>query len=241
MRTPPTAGINERPPGLRRGGPGRARRVDPAVRGPSLGVAPSSWARSKRVRAGRHPRPRRGGAPPADDPQMSRGAVTSIQAAGILAAGPRGDLDAARISSAWRGRTGTFLSRCTLGIIRIRYTEAERFVVLLSARFVPALFRAPEYEMDADARHRALAHREGRARHEVRPRRRGYLEIEVRRRPPATRRPRPARRGRGRELLSVARLSGIGNWFYANTQSRIHVIVTHGFLYPGARATTPPR
>jgi hypothetical protein len=29
--------------------------------------------------------------------------------------------------------------------------------------------------------------------------------------------------------------SGIGRWFYANTQSRIHVIVTHGFLRSLAR------
>ena len=42
-----------------------------------------------------------------------------------------------------------FLSRCTLGIIRVKYTEAERFVCVLFRPFVLLSFKAPEYEMDA--------------------------------------------------------------------------------------------
>ena len=64
---------------------------------------------------------------------------------------------------------------------------------------------------------------------------RGYLEIDVQRHPPGS---------DGRAILHVevevanfypSLASGIGNWFYANTQSRIHVIVTHGFLRSLAR------
>ena len=42
-----------------------------------------------------------------------------------------------------------FLSRCTLGLVRVEYTEAERFVVFLRRPFVLLAFKAPEYEMDA--------------------------------------------------------------------------------------------
>ena len=64
----------------------------------------------------------------------------------------------------------------------------------------------------------------------------GYLEIDVQRRPGATT---PgaverARRGRGRELLPGDR-PRLARWFYTNTQSRIHVLVTHGFLRSLAR------
>ena len=75
-----------------------------------------------------------------------------------------------------------------------------------------------------------LVSREGRGR--------GHLEIDVQRRPG----------GRaeldGRTVLHVevevanfypTLAFRIGRWFYANTQSRIHVIVTHGFLRSLAR------
>ena len=64
----------------------------------------------------------------------------------------------------------------------------------------------------------------------------GYLEIDVRRCEPSTR--------PDRERLHVevevanfypAIASRRSRWFYANTQSRIHVIVTHGFLRSLAR------
>ena len=128
-----------------------------------------------------------------------------------------------------------FLSRCTLGIIRVKYTEAERFVCVLFRPFVLLSFKAPEYEMDAErgiVRWRiekgVLVSKSGRGR--------GYLEIDVQRR--------RARPTAGEAILHVevevanfypSLASGISNWFYANTQSRIHVIVTHGFLRSLAR------
>jgi hypothetical protein len=167
------------------------------------------------------------------DPQTR--AVTSIQAAEI-------SLPEEAVAAIWTPRDlerlartyWRFLTRCTLGLIRVKYTEAERFVCLLGRPFVLLSFRAPEYEMDATrgiVRWRiekgVLVSKHGRGR--------GYLEIDVQRRPPEA---------DGRATIHVevavanfypALASGIGQWFYANTQSRIHVIVTHGFLRSLAR------
>ena len=79
-----------------------------------------------------------------------------------------------------------FLTRVTLGLIRVRYTERERFVVLLLPPLKLLTFRAPEYEMDAQrgvVRWRIarglLVARRGRDGD-------GYLQIDVRRCPRAS-------------------------------------------------------
>ena len=134
-----------------------------------------------------------------------------------------------------------FLSRVTLGLIRVRYTERERFVVLLLPALKLLTFRAPEYEMDAErgvVRWRIarglLVARAGRGKD-------GYLQIDVRR-CPAEDPAHPERPARARLHVEVevanfypSIASGIGRWFYRETQSRIHVIVTHGFLRSLAR------
>src|SRR3954447_19604446 len=79
------------------------------------------------------------------------GAVRSIQGADVL-------LPAAELEKLWSppnlerlARTyWRFLTRCTLGVIRVKYTERERFVCLLFRPFVLLRFQAPEYEMDAN-------------------------------------------------------------------------------------------
>jgi len=163
------------------------------------------------------------------------GAVTSVQAAEI-------SLPEDAVQAIWTpmhlerlARTyWRFLTRCTLGIIRVKYTEAERFVCVLFRPFVLLSFKAPEYEMDARrgiVRWRiakgVLVSREGRGL--------GHLEIDVQRRAPAA---------DGSAILHVevevanfypTLAFRIGRWFYANTQSRIHVVVTHGFLRSLAR------
>jgi hypothetical protein len=122
----------------------------------------------------------------------------------------------------------------TLGLIRVKYTERERFVCLLFRPFVLLRFRAPEYEMNATrgiVRWRietgVLVSRRGRGK--------GYLEIDVQRRASDT---------PGMACLHVevevanfypAIASGFSRWIYEHTQSRIHVIVTHGFLRSLAR------
>ena len=128
-----------------------------------------------------------------------------------------------------------FLSRVTLGLIRVRYTERERFVVLLLAPLKLLTFRAPEYEMDE---HRGvvrwriarglLVARAGRHKD-------GYLQIDVRRCDSDD--PKLARLRVEVEVANFypAIAAGIGRWFYRETQSRIHVLVTHGFLRSLAR------
>src|SRR3954467_1798376 len=79
------------------------------------------------------------------------GAVRSIQGADV-------PLPAAELEKLWSptnlerlARTyWRFLTRVTLGFIRVKYTDQERFVCLLFRRFVLLSFQAPEYEMDAN-------------------------------------------------------------------------------------------
>ena len=161
----------------------------------------------------------------------ARGAVRSVQAADLT-------LPAAALKELWSpmhlerlARTyWRFLSRCTLGLIRVKYDEDERAVVFLTRPFVLLRFRAPEYEMDSRrgvVRWRiasgVLVSRAGHNRD-------GYLKIEVER---------CARVDRDTARVHVevevanfypALASTIARWFYKATQSRIHVIVTHGFL-----------
>ena len=123
-----------------------------------------------------------------------------------------------------------FLSRCTLGLIRVKYDADERAVVLLTRPFVLLRFHAPEYEMD-DARgvvrwRIASGVLVSRAAHGGD----GYLQIEVERCAPVD-----AATARVRVEVEVANFypalaSGVARWLYSATQSRIHVIVTHGFL-----------
>src|ERR671928_323109 len=112
------------------------------------------------------------------------GAVRSIQSAEVV-------LPADRIEAMWTplylerlARTyWRFLTRATLGLVRVFYTDRERFVCLLLPRFKLLTFQAPEYEMD-DRRgvvrwrieRGVLVARRGRGGD-------GYLEIDVERRP----------------------------------------------------------
>ena len=157
-----------------------------------------------------------------------RGAVRSIQAADLTM--PEAELDAIwtlmhleRIARTyWK-----YLSRVTLGLIRVVYSEDERAVVLLRRPFVLLRFAAPEYEV-SDGR--------GIVRWNIQDgllvarRNQGFLEIDVRRME-------SDRPGYGRAHVEVevsnfypAIAHFIARWFYSQTQSRIHVLVTHGFL-----------
>jgi hypothetical protein len=158
------------------------------------------------------------------------GAVTSIQGAEVT-------LPEETLEQIWTpqylerlARTyWRFLTRFTLGLVRVYYSDAERSVCLLSRRLPLLTFAQPEYEMDRErgiVRWRihkgVLVARKYRGH--------GHLQLDVQHRPP----PGP---GRGRVYVEVevanfypAIAFGIGQWFYANTQSRIHVLATHGFL-----------
>jgi hypothetical protein len=128
-----------------------------------------------------------------------------------------------------------FLTRVSLGLIRIYYTDRERYVCLLVRPFKLLTFRAPEYEMDDQrgvVRWRIergiLVARAGRHGD-------GYLEIDVCRRPGAD--PGCVNVAVEVEVANFypAIASRLSRFVYTNTQSRIHVIVTHGFLRSLAR------
>jgi hypothetical protein len=163
----------------------------------------------------------------------SGGAVRSIQGADVTM--PEGELEAIwtplyleRLARTyWK-----FLSRVSLGLIRVEYTEKERRVVLLRRPFVLLRFGAPEYEI-GDGR--------GIVRWRIRDgvlvdkTNHGYLEIDVRK----TDAEKPGY-ARAHVEVEVANFypriaTWVTRWFYKVTQSRIHVLVTHGFLRSLAR------
>jgi hypothetical protein len=159
------------------------------------------------------------------------GAVHSVQAAELT-------LPAAALEALWcplqlerLARTyWRFLSRVTLGLVRVDYGGDRRTVVLLRRPLRLLRFKAPEYAMDAErgiVRWRIedglLVARRGRHRD-------GYLQIDLQRLPGAA-------DGRARIRVEVE----VANFYpsiarrlsapvYHATQSRIHVLVTHGFL-----------
>src|SRR5688572_27081179 len=80
-----------------------------------------------------------------------RGAVRSIQAADISL--PEAELEAIWTPTHLERLARTYwryLSRSTLGLIRVVYTPSERIVVFIARPLVLLRFHAPEYEMDAD-------------------------------------------------------------------------------------------
>jgi hypothetical protein len=122
-----------------------------------------------------------------------------------------------------------FLSRVTLGLVHVYYGEHERSIVLIARPLKLLTFGAPEYELEPlrglvrwSIVRGLLVARRGRNGG-------GYLQIEVRRR---------ADEDAGRAHLHVEievanfypSIAGLGRRLYDVTQSRVHVVVTHGFL-----------
>jgi hypothetical protein len=165
-----------------------------------------------------------------------RGAVRSIQAADLTM--PEQELEAIWSPMHLERLARTYwkyLSRVTLGLIRVAYTPTERVVVLIARPLVLLRFHAPEYSLDADrgfVRWRIsdglLVAPEGRDGD-------GFLEIEIQRCPEDA----PGRAKLHVEVEVASFYPAIAlrgaRWLYANTQSRIHVLVTHGFLRSLAR------
>jgi hypothetical protein len=185
------------------------------------------------------------------DEVSETGAVSSVQEAD--AAVPSEALDRLwkpeyleRLArSYWR-----FLSRISLGLIRVVYAPESRTVVLLSRRLPLLRFRKPEYEGSGDEgavtwriERGLLVASEGRDR--------GFLRIDVRRRGDAGGGLDP---GPGAELVRVrvevrnfypwirgrGRFARLGTWLYSNTQLRIHGLVCRLFLRSLVRLDLPP-
>jgi hypothetical protein len=168
----------------------------------------------------------------------STGAVRSVQAADLL-------IPAAALAEIWSpahlerlARTyWRFLTRVTLGLIRVRYTESQRFVVVLFRPLTLLAFGRPEYELApwrGLVRWRIarglLVSRRGRGRGEAG----GYLQIEVRR-PRAEDSPFAHLHVEVEVANFYPSIAGVSLGLYNATQSRIHVIVTRGFLRSLAR------
>jgi hypothetical protein len=124
-----------------------------------------------------------------------------------------------------------FLTRVSLGLLRVLYTEHSREVVVLCRPFVLLRFRPPEYEFHGDGGtvtwpidRGLLVARRGRGR--------GYLRLTVDRRPSSADGAHEAVAVVTSEVVNFYPMlaSRLGRWIYDQTQLRIHVIVTHAFL-----------
>ena len=142
-----------------------------------------------------------------------------------------------------------FLTRVSLGLLRVRYTEDGREIVLLGRPFVLLTFHPPDYETEDDCGTVTWRIKEGLL---VAPtgRTKGYLRLSVKR-PPADGQEHP-----GTDLITGTVTSEVANfypliagwgWFsrvgrhlYRITQLQIHVIVTHAFLRSLARLDLAP-
>lgn len=138
------------------------------------------------------------------------------------------------------------ITRVTLGLIRVAYTEDARTAVLVSERLPLLRFHAPEYETSADQGRVTwridrglLVAGEG---HDE-----GFLRITARRL-------RSAEPEASEATLHVAmevrnfypwirgsgRFARLGAWLYGQTQLRVHVRICNGFLRSLARLELPP-
>jgi hypothetical protein len=128
-----------------------------------------------------------------------------------------------------------FLTRASLGILRVLYGESSREVVVLTRPFVLLRFHPPRYETDADGGSVTWPIDRGLL---VAPagRGRGYLRLAVRRRP-GDHAGNDARLVITSEVVNFYPLlagwgwfSKIGRFIYDQTQLRVHVLVTHAFM-----------
>jgi hypothetical protein len=160
----------------------------------------------------------------------SDGAVRSVQTAELTL--EPGDLDRLWTPANLENLARTywrFLSRVTVGLIRVRYGNNERSVVLLVRPLTLLRFEAPEYVVESDhggvrwrIRDGLLVARGGRGK--------GDLKLDVWR---------EGLDGHGRATLRIevgvtnfypSIAAGLSQPVYESTQSVVHVLVTHSFL-----------
>ena len=161
------------------------------------------------------------------------GAVRSIQAADLTM--PEAELDAIWTPMHLERLARTYwkyLSRVTLGLIRVAYTPTERAVVFIAPPVRAAALPRAGVLDGRRARRRALAHPRRHPRRLARATRATATSRSTCSRCAGGRRPAARRLHVEVEIASFypAIAFRIARWVYANTQSRIHVLVTHGFL-----------
>lgn len=158
------------------------------------------------------------------------GAVRSVQSAQLT-------MDPAELERLWKranlenlARTyWQFLSRVTLGLIRVVYSADSRSVVFIAKPLTLLRFEAPEYTTEGDRGAVRWRIRDGllvaRGGHGC-----GYLALDVKREPDDP-------DGRARVSIDVdvsnfypSIAEGFSTPVYQMTQSAVHVLVTHAFL-----------
>jgi len=178
------------------------------------------------------------------------GSVSTLQKAEVTL--PRSELDKLwnpeyleRLAATyWR-----FLTRVSLGALRVLYSDDGRDIAVFGRPFVLLTFHKPDYDLEPDGGTVTWRIKEGLL---VAPtgRTKGYLRMSVRR-PPSDGEEHP-----GSELITGTVSSEVANfypliagwgWFsrvgrhiYRITQLRIHIIVTHAFLRSLARLDLAP-
>jgi hypothetical protein len=176
------------------------------------------------------------------------GSVTTKQVAAVTL--PREELE--RIWNAEHlerlARTyWSFLTRVSLGILRVLYKPNAREIVVLFRPLTLLRFHAPEYELESDRGSVTWRIEKGLL---VAPmgRGKGFLRLTVERLPPPA-----GDSGRQVNLVVSSEVANfyptiggwgwfarIGSWIYEMTQLRIHVIVTNAFLRSLARLDLLP-
>jgi hypothetical protein len=142
-----------------------------------------------------------------------------------------------------------FLTRVSLGLLRVIYTEDGREIAVIGRPLVLLTFHKPEYDAEPDCGTVTWRIKKGLL---VAPtgRTKGFLRLTVKR-PPADGEEHP-----GTDLITGTVTSEVANfypliagwgWFsrigrhlYRITQLRIHVVVTHAFLRSLARLDLAP-
>ena len=182
---------------------------------------------------------------PERGPVTTDGPLRSVQEAELA-------IEASTLEQLWRPETlerlargyWRYLNRISLGLLRIAYSGSERSIVLLTRRFALLRFRAPKYDLGPGfgrvtwpIERGVLVAPSGRGR--------GYLRFDVRRLEPG-----PDGEGRVRVRAVVAnfypllrgsgRFARLGSFIYSQTQLRIHVLVTRGYLRSLERGDLPP-
>jgi hypothetical protein len=134
----------------------------------------------------------------------------------------------------------SFLTRFSLGLLKVLYSEDSREVVFLTRPFVLLRFRKPEYTANSEGGtvtwpidRGVLVARRGRGR--------GFLRLSVRR----LEAPEDSRDVTVEVSSEVVNFypviaSRLGRWIYEQTQLRIHVLVTHAFLRSLAKLELEP-
>jgi hypothetical protein len=163
--------------------------------------------------------------PPSSTVVASDGSVRSVQSARL-------SLPPDELARLWTpanlenlGRTyWLFLTRVTLGMIRVRYGQDDRQVTVLGTPLTLLRFSSPEYTLDPDHGRATWQIKDGmlvaRGGHDE-----GHLSLDV------------SRSGPGELTIEVEVANfypAIAFWFstfvYEATQSFVHVLVTHAFL-----------